>query len=133
MVRAREFVKQGIRWKVGNGHTISFWLDSWCHELPLIELFDPDSSGTDRSQVKVNEFITPAKVWDIAKLSQVLPQHLVKLVLAVPIPMTNMEDSFCWGFTGVVISQLNLLLGELMKTSSLIKNPGSLIGCYAKN
>ena len=48
----------------------------------------------------MNEFITPEKVWDTAKLSQVLPQHLVKHVLAVPIPMTNMEDSFCWGFTG---------------------------------
>jgi len=66
----------------------------------LVELLDPDPSEFDRSHVKVHEFITPEKLWDTAKLSQVLPQHLVKLVLAVPIPLTNMEDTFCWGFTG---------------------------------
>ena len=92
MLRVREFVKQGIRWKLGNGHTISFWLDRWCHELPLVELLGPDPSVTDRSQVKVNEFITPENSWDIAKLSQVLPQHLVRLVLAIPIRLTNMDD-----------------------------------------
>ena len=100
MLCARDFVKRGIRWKLGNGQSISFWLDSWCHELPLIELLDPDREITALSQVKVQEFITQEKLWDIAKLSQVLPQHLVKLVLAVPIPLTNMNDSFCWGFTG---------------------------------
>ena len=100
MLRARDFVKRGVRWKVGNGHTISFWFDNWCHELPLVEMIDPDRAVNNMSHVKVKEFITQDKVWDIAKLSQVLPQHLVKLVLAVPIPVTDMEDSFCWGFTG---------------------------------
>jgi len=100
MLRVREFVKRGIRWKLGNGQSISFWSDRWCHELPLIELLDPDRASTITSQVKVRDFLTQGKLWDVAKLSQVLPQHLVKLVLAVPIPTTNMDDSFCWGFTG---------------------------------
>ena len=100
MLRTREFVKQGMRWKLGNGHTILFWLDSWCHESPLVELLESDRSINDMTQVKVKEFITQEKLWDTAKLSQVLPHHLVKLVLAVPIPLTNMEDSFCWGSTG---------------------------------
>jgi len=100
MLRTRDFVKQGIRWKLGNGHTISFWLDSWCHGSPVVELSDPGPVVADRSKVKVNGFITIEKSWDTTKLSQILLQHLVRLVLAVPIPLTNMEDSFCWGFTG---------------------------------
>ena len=55
MLRTRDFVKQGIRWKLGNGHTMSFWLDSWCHESPLVKLLDPGPVVVDRSQVKVNE------------------------------------------------------------------------------
>jgi len=28
MLRTRDFVKQGIRWNLSNGHTLSFWLDN---------------------------------------------------------------------------------------------------------
>jgi len=66
----------------------------------LVELFAPGPSAHDISQVKVSEFITSAKLWDTYKLSKVLLQNLVSLVLTVPIPLTNIEDSFCWGFTG---------------------------------
>ena len=69
MLRTREFVKRGIRWKLGNGHTISFWLDNWCHESPLVELLAPSPSARDISQVKVSEFITSTNLWDTDKLS----------------------------------------------------------------
>jgi len=55
------------------GTPISFWIDSWCHESPLVELLDPSPSVLDRSQVKVNEFITPENSCDTVKLSQFLP------------------------------------------------------------
>jgi len=100
MLRTREFVEQGMRWKIGNGHTISFWLDNWCHESPMVELLALGPSAHDISQVKVSEFITSTNLWDTDKLSQVLPQNLVSLVLVVLIPLTNMEDSLCWGFKG---------------------------------
>lgn len=62
MLRTREFVKRSIQWKLGNGHTISFWLDNWCHGSSLVELLAPGPSAHDISQVKVGEFITFAKL-----------------------------------------------------------------------
>ena len=50
--------------------------------------------------LKVSEFILPDKRWDILKLSQIILASILPHVLAVPIPLTNVLDTFCWGLTG---------------------------------
>ena len=52
------------------------------------------------SMLKVSEFILPDKRWDILKLSQIILASVLPHVLAVPIPLTNVPDMFCWGLTG---------------------------------
>jgi len=48
---------------------------------------------------KVSEFISPEKQWDTTKLSQYLPNDVIQLVLSIPLPITDVTDSFCWGYS----------------------------------
>ena len=52
------------------------------------------------ANIKVNEFINPEKQWDTTKLRNCLPNNLVQLIQGIPLPYTEVVDSFCWGYTG---------------------------------
>ena len=100
ILRIRPFLKKGLRWKLGNGKAINFWTDAWCSEENLASQLSSDYVPISNLEVKVCEFFTPDKQWDAAKLCQVLPSHLVSVVQGIPIPFTDVPDSFCWGLTG---------------------------------
>ena len=58
-----------------------------------------DHSLIDKS-LKVSQFITSNKDWDIARLTSLVdPVHL-QLILATPIPTHSFPDSICWGLSG---------------------------------
>jgi len=62
-----------------------------------VDLINVDSAQVIDPMLKVSEFILLDRRWDILKLSQIL---VFPHVLAVPIPLTNAPDMFCWGLTG---------------------------------
>ena len=100
ILRLRPFIKQGLRWKLGNGKTINFWTDAWCLDESLGAKVGSDLSSIPDVHCKVCDFFTSDKQWDSAKLGQVLPPDLVQAVQGIPIPITDVPDSFCWGLTG---------------------------------
>ena len=100
LLRVRDFIKQGIRWKVGNGQSIKFWTDIWCSEVSIATLLNLDPSTLADVNMKVHEFITTEKQWDMSKLSQHVPNDVIKLIQSIPIPVTDIADSFCWGYAG---------------------------------
>jgi len=100
ILRLRPFIKQGLRWKLGNGKSINFWTDAWCLDVSLENKLGLDLSTLPDANCKVCDFITPGKQWDTAKLTQALPPDLVQAVQGIPIPVTDIPDSFCWGLTG---------------------------------
>ena len=61
ILRLRPFIQQGIRWKVGNGHSIQFWTDNWCSEDSIVSMLTLDPSALPDAKIKVSEFITPTK------------------------------------------------------------------------
>jgi len=100
LLRIRSFIKQGIRWKVGNGRNINFWTDTWCADKPLASTLGLDCGPLSDAELRVSDFITPEKQWDTAKLQQYLPPDLIQRVHSIPLPYSNVTDSFCWGLTG---------------------------------
>ena len=100
MLQTRPFIKQGIRWKVGNGRNINFWTDTWCSNTPLASTLGLDWESLPDAELRVSDFITPEKQWDTAKLQQYLPADLIQQIHSIPLPCSNVTDSFCWGFTG---------------------------------
>jgi len=59
-----------------------------------------EHSAVSDIDLKVKEFITPAKQWDTAKLSHYVPNDVIQLIQRIPLPITNVADSFCWGYSG---------------------------------
>ena len=100
LLRIRPFLQQGLRWKLGNGKTIRFWTDVWCLDETLASKVGIDPSFLEAADQKVCEFITADKQWDTVKLAQVLPVEIVQAIHGIPIPSTEVPDSFCWGLTG---------------------------------
>jgi len=98
LLRARPFLKQGMRWKVGNGSSINFWTDSWCSEDSLVTMLDLDPSSLPEADIKVSAFITPGKQWDTPKLRHLVPNDIVQHIQSIPLPYTDVGDSFCWGY-----------------------------------
>jgi len=89
---------QGIRWKLGNGHRISFWFDNWADNCNLLELLHVQAEDLSQPSVTVAEFITPQRQWNIPKLCQVLPdQAIIQKIRGIDIPTTDLEDTICWG------------------------------------
>ena len=100
LLKLRPFIKQGMRWKVGNGKTIKFQTDSWCLEDSLINILEFKPTSPTEADITVSEFITPDKLQDTNKLRRCVPEDIVQCIQGILIPYTNVEDSFCWGFTG---------------------------------
>ena len=48
----------------------------------------------------VSHFITEAKEWDVLKLTELLDDASLQLILATPIPSSHIPDSVCWGLSG---------------------------------
>ena len=59
-----------------------------------------DHSTLSDSDLKVNEFITPAKQWYMAKLSHYVPNDIIQFIQKIPLPITDVVDFFCWGYSG---------------------------------
>jgi len=100
LLRIRPFLKQEMRWKVGNGSSINFWTDAWCSEDSLITMLELDPSSLPEADIKVSAFITPDKQWDLPKLRDYVSTDIVQLIQSIPLPYTDVSDSFCWGYTG---------------------------------
>jgi len=100
LLRLRPFVQQGIRWKVGNGCSINFWTDNWCSDSSIVALLNLEPAAVSNINLKVQEFITPDKQWDTAKLSHYVPNSVIQLIQRIPLPITNVVDSFGWGYSG---------------------------------
>lgn len=90
----RELLRKGIRWKIGDGRDILFWLDNWTCHCSLIELL-----GTSPTQVNINEkvsnYVLPGGKWDLEKLKNILSDNHVKIIAEIPLPTSPMTTLRC--------------------------------------
>ena len=98
LLRHRHLLAQGIRWKLGNGHRISFWFDNWLDNCNLLEMLHVQAEDLSQPSVMVAEFITPQRQWNISKLCEVISdQAIIQKIRGIDIPSTDLEDTICWG------------------------------------
>ena len=87
VLRCKQFLRQGLRWKLGKGDKILFSLDNWLDGRSLLELLNWPIDLVSNPDVKVNEFITPHRKWDVDKLIQVIPNStIIQQICGMDIP-----------------------------------------------
>ncbi|XP_056690230.1 uncharacterized protein [Spinacia oleracea] len=94
----REILRKGIRWKLGNGKSINFWLDNWVIQDNLLSHLKLNIN-TVNSNLRVADFILPNHEWDSDKLKSIVPPALAMKIKGLPIPTRDLEDSPIWGAT----------------------------------
>ena len=110
----RHLFRKGIRWKVGSGTNINFWLDNWCANDSLVSMLGIMDTSLINKSLKVSHFITTAHEWDVTKLNGLVSDPLLQLILATPIPYNDIPILFVEVYQVMVIFLLSQQLGLLM-------------------
>jgi len=81
LLKCRNLLKQGIRWKSGRGNNISFWFDNWVDNHNLVELLGIPLDAIPEPNVVASDFINNDRSWNAIKLQQCVQDHnfLLKL------------------------------------------------------
>ena len=98
ILKGRDVLMRGARWRVGCGESIGVWNDAW---LPSLEyprvLSNPVTSLED---MKVNDLIDLVlKQWDEDLLSGLFSSQEVELITSIPLCRTYSEDKLIWPYT----------------------------------
>lgn len=97
-------VREGVRWRVGNGRWVSFWLDRWLRDQPLLSLAR-QSIQSDMLGAMVVDVWCSTLGWSAAHLFELLPADVILELQAYPLSTEPASpDTPEWIFTG------NLLL-----------------------
>lgn len=90
----RNLLQKGMRWKLGNGKKISFWIDLWCGDENLLKQQNKHASEVDFN-LRVEHFITCDKSWNVEKLKEVVGRHQAGRISKLPIPYNDVKDEKC--------------------------------------
>ncbi|GLT74509.1 hypothetical protein SLA2020_463010, partial [Shorea laevis] len=97
--KGREILKRGIRWIPRSGDKVSFWLDNWVSNRPLVSILNGPHS-MDAINRKVQEVYMLDGDLDTDAISYPLPSDIVDRIKAIPLQTYGLDqDSFIWGFS----------------------------------
>lgn len=81
ILNGRDILMEGLRWKIGNGLSVSFWHDIWIQNLPLASFLNPDCPF-DYS-LKVSDLINHSTgQWNLSYVASIL-LHIFWILLSL--------------------------------------------------
>lgn len=78
-------------WQVNSGSCI-FWWDNWTGKGPIAATI-PNTPKSTKSLVK---YYTQNVEWNLEKLEELLPNHLVKHIETIDVGRQNLQDKVYW-------------------------------------
>ena len=98
ILKGRDVLWKGAKWRVGCGESISVWLDAWLPPLEHPQIQSPIFAGFE--DIKVQDLIDPVShSWDDCLLRGLLNTHEVSLIKSIPLCNTSVADTPIWPFT----------------------------------
>ena len=87
---ARDVIREGSTWKIGDGRAIRVLSHKWLHNGPVF-LHEPDE------QMRVSDLINHhTRQWDRGKLVATFTQSTCAQILALPLNHLNSQDTLTW-------------------------------------
>ncbi|GLU24096.1 hypothetical protein SLE2022_400600 [Rubroshorea leprosula] len=95
ILKTRDVVQLGTRWRVGSGCNIQLWNDIWVGNSTLLE-----STIAPVPQhllgMKVSDIISNSN-WNLIQLTDLLPENVLQLIAAIPLSITgHLNDQIYW-------------------------------------
>lgn len=102
-------MNKGIKWRVGKGDKIQFWMDKW-HLLEVLKNWTLNPVTTTEDELKIDFFLEDYG-WNFEELHKVLPAEIVlKIVPIYAGRMIEAEDTEIWGANNNDNFSLSLML-----------------------
>ena len=98
ILKGRDLLLKGARWRVGSGEAISVWNDAWLPSTTHPRIEAQVVPGFE--DLKVSALIDPAmKKWDLNMLNGLFTTQEVELISSIPLCPNVVEDVIVWPFT----------------------------------
>nr|XP_023916712.1 uncharacterized protein LOC112028271 [Quercus suber] len=95
LLKGREVLWRGARWRVGNGESIKIWDYPWLPSLVHPRVLSPVIDGLH--EATVNYLINPMnRSWDSDVVAGFFTPLEADLILKIPLSPTNVEDKLIW-------------------------------------
>lgn len=96
ILKQRPSLRKGIRWKIGDGTHILFWLHNWGSSDSLLNMLLLSLDQVNIS-LCLSHFILPTRHWDLKKLSNLFTEHILKIIKGIRLPKHPIPDEPIWG------------------------------------
>uniref|UniRef100_A0A2N9G5C3 CCHC-type domain-containing protein n=1 Tax=Fagus sylvatica TaxID=28930 RepID=A0A2N9G5C3_FAGSY len=112
---ARQVLRDGLRWRVGNGTDIKIWKDAWLPTPTTFKVISPVNVSC--SEASVDSLIdTNVMRWNLDKLKLLFLPRDVAIIKQIPLSVRRPRDKLIWTGTKsgnfTVKSAYNLLLNQ---------------------
>lgn len=98
ILKGREVLKEGMRWRVGDSSSIRIWSDPWLPSEFLPFTSSPVAPNWENARV-ASLFDTSHQVWNPGKLQLLFSPRDVDLIQSIPLSGKPGEDVLLWPFT----------------------------------
>lgn len=92
----RELLSSGLRWRVGDGSSISLYTDAW---IPILHSFRIMSPPLLPLNCLVSELIADGGRWNLELIYSSFWTHEAAAICSIPLPLNPAPDRLCWHFT----------------------------------
>ena len=97
ILKGREVIRRGAKWRVGNGESIKLWGDKWLPSLQNPSLQNPFTA--ELQNATVSRLINPTtRQWDVQLLPNLFTQMEADLITQIPLGRTTSEGSLFWPY-----------------------------------
>lgn len=102
---AKELIKQGSRWQVGNGEKIRIWGENWLANPCYSKIQSPTTVLGNEAQVKELLMENGSKL-NVNLLNCILQKEEVDFIQHIPISKNIGVDRLIWGVSRKTLSRL---------------------------
>ena len=100
ILKDRDVLLKGARWRGGNGETIRVWLDAWLPSHEHLRILTPMVVGFE--EARVADLIDPStRQWDSNMLQGLFAPNEAELIKSIPLCSSSMEDKMAWPYTSL--------------------------------
>ena len=96
---AREVIKMGSRWVIGNGRRVHIWNDKWIPMANMYKVISPKVQISRRGEMVSCLLDEESKGWNVDLIRTKFLPHEAEVILGIPISSVAPEDSQVWAKT----------------------------------
>lgn len=93
---AKPYLLKDFRWRIGDRKSVDTWKDWWISDQPSLAHMDINNSWAHGINKVADLLVQQPREWDVTKIKEVFPPHLIQAITKVPLLPDGQQDSIIW-------------------------------------